>query len=232
MPITVEAHVQYLTAPVEHMRRVDYDGLAFVSALKGRPRPNQWATVRAPDGSWRRIDQQHPEVASEIFAAWAKRQILQRQFQTPICLVPVPNKAALISAVDQPFATLTLAEQVAKQFKRGVRVHAALRWRSELQRAGDGGPRQAWELYPEMAFVAPPSGTSKQVVLVDDVCTSGGHLQACAARLKTNGYIADYAVCGAKTFHEQQPDPFSVFSIQLDDYVPGSNPFGFKDETQ
>ena len=68
-------------------------------------------------------------------------------------------------------------------------------------------------------------------MLVDDVCTSGGHLQACAAKLTAAGYVADYAVCGAKTFDEQQDDPFSLPPITLEDFVPGSNRFGFKDET-
>src|ERR1700733_7117862 len=95
MPITVEAHVQYLTAPVPQMRSIDFDATLFVHALKGRPFTN-YARVRAPDGTWKLIDAKHPEVASEIFIAWAVKRIMQRHGGgAPICLVPVPNKSAL-----------------------------------------------------------------------------------------------------------------------------------------
>ena len=146
--------------------------------------------------------------------------------------MPVPNKSAVVSAWGQSFPTLVLAEQLAKRFKPGgVHVQPALRWRRDLQKAHDGGTRQAWELYPELVLLPVPAGTPGRIVLVDDVCTGGGHLQACAAKLTVAGCVTDYAVCGAKTFYEQQPDPFSLFSITLDDFVPGSNPYGFKDET-
>lgn len=228
MPITVEAYAQYLTAQVAQMRGLDHDGIVFVNALKGRPFTN-YATIKMPGGGLRTITPQHPEVASEIFVEWARGRILARrqQFGGPICLVPVPNKVALFSAIGQSFPTLVLAEQLMKLFRGNVHVHPALRWGRQLQKAQDGGPRDAWELYPELMFVPPPVGAPTLMVLVDDVCTSGGHLQACAAKLTASGCVVDYAVCGAKTFHDQQPDPFLLPPITLDDYVPGSNPFGF-----
>ena len=231
MPITVEAHVQYLTVQVPQMRRVDFDALVFVHALKGRAFTN-YARVFAPDGTWKQIDPEHPEVAGEIFIDWAVKRIVARRWDGPICLVPVPNKSAIASASGQSFPTLVLAEQLAKRFKPGgVHVEPKLRWRRDLQKAQDGGPRQAWELCPELVLMPVPPGTSRRIVLVDDVCTSGGHLQACAAKLTAAGCVADYAVCGAKTFHDQQVEPFSIHTITLPDHVPGSNPFGFEDET-
>jgi hypothetical protein len=65
------------------------------------------------------------------------------------------------------------------------------------------------------------------VVLIDDVCTVGGHLQACAAVLRRKGYIAGYAVCGGRTMHEQQPNPFSIGSITLLDFYPEASAFPF-----
>jgi hypothetical protein len=221
MPITVEAYAQYLTVPVAQMRGTDYDGQVFVHALKGHPFTN-YATIRAPDGTWTTIDPQHPEVATEIFVAWAYARIRQRHYAERICLVPVPNKSALISTADQPFPTLVLAESLWAAFSRGVTMHPVLRWRRALQTAQSGGSRGPWALYPELVFVPPPHGTPTRVVLVDDVCTEGGHLQACAARLSENGYVADYGVCGGRTLHDQQADPFSLPAFTLEDYVPGS----------
>ncbi len=230
MPITVEAFAQYLTVSVSGMRGTDYDALVFVHALKGRAFSN-YADIKAPDGKWKRIDPEHPEVATEIFVTWATLRILHhRKYLGGICLVPVPNKSALISAIDEPFPTLVLTQKLAARWRQGVTPYPALRWKKTLEKAQSGGPRQAWQLYQELAFVPSSGGLPRRVVLVDDVCTGGGHLQACAAKLRENGYSVDFAVCGAKTMHQQQPDPFSLPAFTLDDYIPGSNPFGFTSE--
>ncbi len=95
-----------------------------------------------------------------------------------------------------------------------------LRWRKPLMKAQDGGARSAWLLYPELVFHGPaPTGT-KAFVLIDDVCTGGGHIQACAAKLRDQGLVSTLAVCGGRTFHEQQPDPFSLLPAIYDDYKP------------
>jgi 2-polyprenyl-3-methyl-5-hydroxy-6-metoxy-1,4-benzoquinol methylase len=66
------------------------------------------------------------------------------------------------------------------------------------------------------------AGVAPAVEFRQEDLTDGGHLQACAARLKENGYVADYGVCGGKTVHEQQAAPFSLSAFAFDDYVPGS----------
>ena len=125
MPITVEAHVQYLTVQVPQMRGVDHDALVFVHALKGRPFTN-YAWVRAPDGTWKQINPQRPEVASEIFIDWAVKQILVRTWDGPICLVPVPNKSALASArTVVPDSGAGGATGEAVQTRRGLRAAGA-----------------------------------------------------------------------------------------------------------
>ncbi len=111
--------------------------------------------------------------------------------------------------------------KVAAAFSHGVGVHPMLRWRSKLARAHEGGSRRPWWLYPVLAFVPPPEGTPRRVVLVDDMCTDGGHMQACAAMLSRNGrgYIADYGMCGGRRT-AQLADPFSVPQITFEDFVP------------
>ena len=91
MPITVEVFAQYLTVRVPRPRESDYRGQVFIHALKGHQFKN-YAKIRARDGTWKRVDAQHPEVASEIFVEWGSERILQQDFQTSILLVPVPNK--------------------------------------------------------------------------------------------------------------------------------------------
>jgi len=48
----------------------------------------------------------------------------------------------------------------------------------------------------------------------------GGHLRACAAKLKGLGLRVEVAVCGGKTLYDQSEDPFEVFKEVLDDFEP------------
>lgn len=59
-----------------------------------------------------------------------------------------------------------------------------------------------------------------RVVLVDDVLTSGGHFQACSAKLKVGGAQVLIGICGRRTVHDQDRRPFDIFEEQVEDYEP------------
>lgn len=58
------------------------------------------------------------------------------------------------------------------------------------------------------------------VLLVDDVTTSGGHLQACAARLKKADIEVGSVICGGKTVYDQSRKAFDIYEEELDEYKP------------
>jgi hypothetical protein len=59
-----------------------------------------------------------------------------------------------------------------------------------------------------------------KVLLVDDVTTSGGHLQACAAKLESEGLAVDLVVCAGKTIYDQDNPAFHTYEYKLDTYEP------------
>ncbi len=65
-------------------------------------------------------------------------------------------------------------------------------------------------------------GVSKKakLLLVDDVTTSGGHLRACVAKLKTKGWNIELTLSGGKTIYDQNQPGFHVFEYTLENYEP------------
>lgn len=57
-------------------------------------------------------------------------------------------------------------------------------------------------------------------LLVDDVITSGDHLQACAARLKKAGLDVNSIICAGKTVYDQSRGAFDIREEEWDEYEP------------
>ena len=60
----------------------------------------------------------------------------------------------------------------------------------------------------------------RRVVLVDDVLVLGGHLRACAAKLKAGGADVVLAMCAGRADQIPVADPFAARCETLDDFEP------------
>jgi orotate phosphoribosyltransferase len=54
--------------------------------------------------------------------------------------------------------------------------------------------------------------------LVDDVTMSGGHLRACAAKLRESGLDVADVLCGGKILSDQDEHAFATVEETLDDF--------------
>lgn len=214
--------MQYLTAQVEEMRSRDYASLMVVKAVKGRPPGGRTTILNFGEDSYT-FGPRTPGPAVDLWTDWAVDRLTGIVPKGPAVLVPVPNRNAVVGG-SRDFPTARLAQRIAKTAPSRIKAATELWWDQEMQPASEGGPRFAHQLYPHLR--ARRSSIDGPRVLLDDVMTSGGHLKACAAKLREIGHNPEFAICCGRTCHEQLEDPFVVPVVELQDFDP-SNPFGF-----
>jgi hypothetical protein len=206
MGILVRSRAQYLTAPVEKMRREDFKATHLVKAVKGKGLSTNsyaWVTI----GGWPvKINEANKDRAMDWFAAWAAGQITGLGPE-PKVIVPIPSsKTTLTSVAD--FRTAIIAEKVAKLCPNTT-CFPDLRFDREMSSSSEeGGTRDADELYQRLQLGGSmPAG---QIILLDDVVTGGGHLIASARTIEDAGREVQHAVCCGRSTPVQFDDPFSI----------------------
>jgi hypothetical protein len=125
-------------------------------------------------------------------AAW----VIEVEFPSPhMVLVPVPNSDCSLENRNVP-RTRRLADAIANKVTTAT-VFDCLRWIHDRRPSHLGGSREPRILSRELALIHIPLCAA--VVLVDDVVTTGAHLQAAAAKLSAVGVKCDHAICLART---------------------------------
>ena len=210
--LRVVCRVQYLSEPVGKMRPVDYDTTHLVKAIKGddlHPKSYTWVKIGTQSI---KIADANKDKAIDWFAEWAAPRIDALGHGDKV-LVPVPgSKAVVHSSAD--FRTAEIARAIARKCRPQVTVAPIFRWDQPMQSSREGGPRDPHVLEAHIKAVAPvPPG---KCVLVDDVLTSGGHLIACARKLRELGTEVELAICCGRSTHQQLPDPYTVADEHLE----------------
>jgi len=196
-------------------RSDDYNVRDYVYALKDRDiSKHSWLKVR---GTWRKWDNSNRQDVVGWFGQIVAEYFEANPLEAPIMLVPVPGSKVDVNYAGTP-RTAQLAEAIAAAVD-GMFVGDVLRQSVPIASANDeGGPRDAATLFKNLALTDDVAGFP--VVLVDDVLTSGGHLQACAAKLRQAGADVLMAVVGARADCNQVLEPFAVRIENIDDYQP------------
>ena len=217
MPLPVVSFSSYLTA-VDGVswRTADYDARNFVHAIKDHDIAT-FACVRRGT-EWREFDNWNRQEVVFWFADMVAEHFARHPLAHPFILVPVPGSQADLR-FDGSSRMAAVARAIAGQLPAAYGVQDVLRWESPMLPATAwGGRRDAAFLYERLRITSRLNG--ERVVLVDDVVTTGGHLRACAARLRSQGAEPLLGICAGRADPVQVVDPFAVRQEELDDFQP------------
>jgi len=222
--LTVLSFAEFLTDTFQKWRNDDFHANKFTKAVKGESFKG-YALVPVR-GTRLRLATANRADAVVWFGQMAADYLVNEVRLNPKAsfgLVPIPSTDAVEGLSFQRFPPRdlanALAKELAKQGIRKIKVFDVLRWTEKMESARKGGPREPSILYPRLKLVGKVIGVN-HCILVDDVCTSGGHLQTAAARLRKDGANVPLAVCAARTRQFAVDDPFAASSEELEDYMP------------
>jgi len=213
MALKVISFAAYLTRTDEQWRGEDWNAQKFVKAVKGK-HVNGYAWVPVC-GNSRYLSESNADDSIGWFGEMAAKYLTEHPTLASL-LVPVPNSDCTTKNRKLP-RTLRLAEAIASRVKR-MKVWDGLRWKIEMTPSSKGGTRDPQILYDNLVVTEKlPVG---RVILVDDVRTTGAHLIASAARIKTKGGTCRLALCAGRTVLAQEENPFEVGDEEHDDFEP------------
>lgn len=215
MALTVVSFAAYLTRPP--WSDSDRNALKFVKAIKGES--FKYSANVPVNGVIRRLTISNAADVVDWFGDMAAAEIRRLKLSAPLVLIPLPNSSSTVKNQKVP-RTALLATTIAGKLKNTV-VCDCMRWKKPQIPTHDGGPREAHLLYPNLALTtAPPKGN---ILLIDDVHTLGGHLQAAAARLVTDANrTCKTAMAAGRSVLVSESNPFLVIASTLAYYTPNN----------
>lgn len=215
MPLLVVCFSSYLATTDLVWRGEDYDANKFVHALKGEQISGYaWIPVC---GTQYRLTNANLGDAAEWLARMVCKHLQDRGLRLPLAAVPVPNSACTTASHTKP-RTLRLADAISRLIDGRTKTVDCLRWKKNLGSASKmGGPRDTDILYRNLRMKMGSLKRSSRVLLVDDVMTSGGHLRACARKVRESGAQVVLAVCGGRTTYEQDCAAFDIVEETISD---------------
>ena len=160
--------------------------LRFVRAIKKQTLGGDGQILINNKEPKRLLRQSNSKDAFDWFAEMAVQRIRRELGTLRVVLVPIPNCDCVQGTPSS--RTRALADAIAK--RTGVATVAdVLRWSKKMLSAHKGGPRAPSLLYPALRLPAAWTPSNRQYVLIDDVSTSGGHIRACAGKLRSAGHL-------------------------------------------
>lgn len=214
MAVTAVCFCAYLTGILVPWRHEDHNAHKYIQALKGHS-INGYAPILV-NGVRHRLQDSNRDLAIDWFGETAANYITHKHKKRPLALVPVPSSNCVIGSKIIPPAS-RMADAIASRLEN-VTVWDGLRWSEAMVPTHKGGIRSADHSYAHLRITK--KVPQAELVIVDDVLTSGSHIRAIAAKLAASKGTCKLAVCAGRTVGEQVEDPFAIIEEKLEDFKP------------
>ena len=194
------------------MRRADYDSTHLVKAVKGLDLHANAYTWVPIDGTNTKIVNANKDLAIKWFAAWSGAKIIALGAQ-PKILIPIPSSKTIVTSPED-FRTFKIAQEIAARVPNATATSLLRFVEPRPSSREDGGSRDPEVLYANLTLTGtiPPG----QIILIDDIMTSGGHFTAASWKLDDHGRAAHFALACGRSLDAQIDDPFAVPPEGLD----------------
>ncbi|MDO8977548.1 phosphoribosyltransferase family protein [Reyranella sp.] len=210
MALTVYAWGAYATYNHRQIAYRDEDSQVYVmvQVAKGELTSRQFSYVTALDGTRLRVSKDNPAAVHEIFGQYGACTL--RLCRNSL-IVPVPSSSHTV--LGTPFTGSKLVDAIVKKLSPMANMQASpiLAFDQVMPRASKGEANGRDKTFIQSHLITKANSLQGiNVILVDDVCTSGAHLLACADYLRAKGATVANAVCIGKTSPTQHPTPLAV----------------------
>jgi predicted amidophosphoribosyltransferase len=214
MAVKVVCFCAYLTSINIPWRDDDYNANKFISAFKGEP-INGYAKILVGK-TWHRLQESNRDSAVGWFGEMAAEYVKQKHKTRPLAFCPIPSSKA-VAGGKVVSSTYRLAEAITSNLQ-DVTVWDGLRWSAAKVPAHLGGPRDPHYFYEHLVIVK--KLPDAEIVLVDDMFTSGSHMQAANAKLVKKGGKCRLCLCAGRQVEKQVNRPFDIIEEELQPFVP------------
>ncbi|MFS2150682.1 phosphoribosyltransferase [Rhizobium sp. Rhizsp42] len=133
------------------------------------------------------------------------------EVEDDVLLIPVPSKDALKNT--DTYRSLEMLEEAMDGRDFEDRVTDGVRWTKKLAKSHEGGHHNRGYWKPHLEVIADVDG--KDVVLIDDVLSTGGTLLAAMEVLEEAGANVLFAVVCGKTVYDCQLKPYGRQELEL-----------------
>lgn len=158
-----------------------------------------------------RIDEDNVYLARAHFGSYIGKILRENPIDNCV-LCPVPSKDSFI---EDNFRSLVMLREAVISIKENrPEIIPLLCYNEEVQPASSGGPRGYYAVINRIDVIS--YANRPPVILVDDICTTGGSLLACRDKLIDDGFDVPYAIVCGRTVDDIEP-AFRPRELDLED---------------
>lgn len=161
------------------------------------------------------VTQNNFKIVRQMFGGYIADRIVNEGMGNDPLLIPIPSKDGVIG--NDGFRTFNMLTESMAGTQFSQSAYGGLHWTHQLPKAHEGGTRRRETL--KQFLHVDPAVAGRDVILIDDLLSTGGSLLAAKDRLQEVGANVLGAVTCGRTIYDFQTKPFGRQDFWLEEEV-------------